>query len=224
MVFKGEEEFYAMLRAGHLDTKSGFLECDAKALGEVVKTICRKGMMIVEVGSWKGFSTAVLAKTVADYDGKVFAVDHWMGSKGTWHDEVVRTQDIYAVFKHNMVALGVWDTVYPLVMDSQTACLIFADNILDLVFIDANHCYEYIKADIASWMPKLKEGGILCGHDCEGFYSKFSKEKQRHIDEHLNEDFVDGHHCGVIKALYEYFGDSYKITTGIWYHIKGKSD
>jgi hypothetical protein len=36
---------------------------------------------------------------------------------------------------------------------------------LDFVFIDADHSYPAVKADIAAWMPKVKVGCWLCGHD-----------------------------------------------------------
>ena len=41
----------------------------------------------------------------------------------------------------------------------------FEDNSLDFVYLDARHAYEYVKEDIQLWLPKVKPGGILAGHD-----------------------------------------------------------
>ena len=41
------------------------------------------------------------------------------------------------------------------------------DNSLDLVFIDADHSYDWVKKDIAAYKPKLKKGGWLTGHDID---------------------------------------------------------
>lgn len=44
------------------------------------------------------------------------------------------------------------------------------DGTLDFVFIDAEHSYPAVKADIAAWGPKVRPGGIIAGHDyCERF-------------------------------------------------------
>lgn len=51
--------------------------------------------------------------------------------------------------------------------DSLEAAKDFEDHSLDFVFIDADHTYEATKADIGAWMPKVKKGGLLCGHDYE---------------------------------------------------------
>jgi predicted O-methyltransferase YrrM len=43
------------------------------------------------------------------------------------------------------------------------------DGSLDFVFIDANHAYEYVVADIAAWAPKVRKGGIVYGHDFDDY-------------------------------------------------------
>lgn len=39
------------------------------------------------------------------------------------------------------------------------------DGYLDIVFVDADHSYKAVKADIIAWLPKIRLGGILMGHD-----------------------------------------------------------
>jgi hypothetical protein len=185
---------------------------DAEALEKVVRSVLRDQMIIVEIGSWKGLSTSILARTVVDYNGSVFAVDHWMGSEGVPHHEVAKVVDIFYVFKSNLISLGLWDVVYPLVMDSQTASKIFTDGIVDLVFIDADHRYESVRKDILSWLPKLRIGGILCGHDCEGYYGKYPKEVKEEIEKHLGDDCIPNiYHPGVFNVLREFSDKEYSV-------------
>lgn len=216
------------LDASKLDFKGGgfggFDEPDAKALTKLVCLNLKENMMIVDIGSRKGNSTATLARAVAQHHGNVFAVDHQMGSEGM-HIEWAKFIDIYRIFRRNMTILGFWNTVvHPMVMDSQTAARIFADGSLDLVFIDADHRHEPAKKDISSWLPKLKIGGILCGHDCEGYYSHYSEEVKKIIDAHLGDDYISGIHPGVVKALHDCFQEKYSIMTNsvVWYYIKSE--
>jgi hypothetical protein len=55
--------------------------------------------------------------------------------------------------------------VRALVCDTVDAASYFADGKFDFVFIDAEHTYEGVRDDIRAWRPKIKAGGILCGHD-----------------------------------------------------------
>ena len=41
----------------------------------------------------------------------------------------------------------------------------FADGSVAMVFLDDRHEYDYVKAGIHAWLPKLRPGGVLAGHD-----------------------------------------------------------
>lgn len=49
----------------------------------------------------------------------------------------------------------------------------FPDAFFDLVFIDGDHSYEGCRADIINYLPKVKPGGYLSGHDYNNFDYNF---------------------------------------------------
>ena len=48
---------------------------------------------------------------------------------------------------------------------SDKASKSFPDEYFDFIYLDADHTYEGIKRDLNCWYPKVKNGGILSGHD-----------------------------------------------------------
>ncbi len=42
---------------------------------------------------------------------------------------------------------------------------LFEDSFFDFVYIDGNHQYDSLMADLIHWYPKVKKGGYFGGHD-----------------------------------------------------------
>lgn len=48
---------------------------------------------------------------------------------------------------------------------SDEACKKFADNSIDVVFLDMSFDCESYKKDVINWLPKVKVGGFISGHE-----------------------------------------------------------
>lgn len=120
------------------------------------------GSTFVEVGSWKGRSAAHMAVEIANSnkDIRFYCVDTWQGSKEHQDQDL---SGLYETFLDNM--RPVEHHYIPLKLTSIEASRKFRDESLDFVFLDASHEYEHVKEDILAWLPKVKPGGVLAGHD-----------------------------------------------------------
>lgn len=113
---------------------------------------------VVEVGVMAGRSAAFLASrllTLGKRSVELYCVDTW-----EW-DQFHR---FTRTLTHH-VDLDEAAMLRPIRFDSAKAARLFDDGSLDLVFIDAGHEYEAVSVDIAAWLPKVRTGGILAGHD-----------------------------------------------------------
>lgn len=50
-------------------------------------------------------------------------------------------------------------------MDSLAAADTLEDQTFDLVYLDSRHDYEWVRDEIRAWLPKVKKGGAISGHD-----------------------------------------------------------
>ncbi len=157
---------------------------------------------IVEVGVQRGVFGAHLRGA---WDGALYhGVDPWV----PYNTEV--TADQHEQYRRDaIVHLDGTGKRYELIrLGSLQAAPTFADGSLDAVYLDGDHDYPAVLDDIKAWWPKVKEGGVLAGHDFvpDGW--------------HRNGDAVTGYptaeeakvqvgHCGpffVVKSVGEFFG------------------
>jgi SAM-dependent methyltransferase len=155
------------------------------------------GGTIVEVGCWKGKSTAYLAVEIINSRKKIelHAVDTWNGSAEHINDPHIINGTLYDLFLTNIEP--VISVVKPIRKKSVDAAMDYADGSLDVVFIDACHDYDSVKEDIAAWFPKVKPDGIISGHDYSTVWP------------------------GVVQAVNEFFsGKHMQYTEDCWVHQK----
>jgi len=126
------------------------------------------GGLCVEVGSWQGCSACYLASRLKELgkDATVFCVDQWSGLE--MPDPSVShciSVPFLKKFMDNVRECGLSDVIVPIISDSDKAASRFENASLDFIFIDASHDYASVKRDISVWLPKLKPGGTISGHD-----------------------------------------------------------
>lgn len=151
---------------------------------EVLRRLPPGNVSGVEVGVWRGFMSRVLLcyPTVC-----LYMVDNWVGDD-RYESEGYGTKDSQ---KNKEMAYK--NTEYAahrreiLPFSSESAAAYFKSGSVDFVFIDADHSYDGVKSDIAIWIPKVRAGGLLGGHDYDNKNYPFGAEVKRAVDEAVAE-------------------------------------
>ena len=91
------------------------------------------------------------------------------------------------VSKQKLEKLDCYDKVIWHYMTTAKASKEVEDKSLDFVYVDAGHSYELVKEDLELWWPKIKDDGMMCGHDynlcgrmegikqaCDEFFTKLN--------------------------------------------------
>jgi glycosyltransferase involved in cell wall biosynthesis len=110
-----------------------------------------------EVGVYDGYYSEILVQNIPNVE--LLSIDSWGGmghDKGNMKDTYRRAIDRLAPYHENITIIK---------KDSVSASNEIKDGSQDFVFIDACHCYDCVKKDIEAWVPKVRIGGIVSGHD-----------------------------------------------------------
>jgi predicted O-methyltransferase YrrM len=134
----------------------------------------RLGLPLLEVGTYCGRSTILLADAARQAGVTALTVDHHRGSEEQqpgwdFHDpETVDPElcvmDTLPAFRRTLHSAGLEEHVVALVGRSPQVAQIW-NSPLGLVFIDGGHTDEHAGADYEGWAPHVAEGGLLLIHD-----------------------------------------------------------
>ncbi len=160
----------------------------------------RDDSVLVEVGVAFGRSLAHLARRLIDSGKKstLYGIDLWRQDDATWptHPKFARSPGGFHAFCADMVQHAPEELERSSILrlsSLDAAKLVGQMGGADFVFIDAHHAYPSVRADIDAWLPIMRSGGVIAGHD--------------HTE----------HHPGVIRAVRESFGDTYRVRGNSWW-------
>ena len=134
---------------------------------EVVLEPLLPGAVCGELGVWQGaFSQRILERRPS----RLHLIDPWLylpefgdrcfGKRG---DNDQAAMDAI----HDAVAQQFGDRPEVTIHRKTTedAAADFDDQYFDWIYIDANHNYEFVRADLLAYLPKVKVGGLITGDD-----------------------------------------------------------
>jgi len=158
------------------ESATGFMPVDeglalyAAAAGAAADT----GLPLLEVGSYCGRSTILLADAARQAGTVALTVDHHRGSEEQqpgWEyhdaslvDPEVGLMDTLPRFRRTLHAAGLEQHVIALVGRSPQVAAVWGGQ-LGLVFVDGGHTDEHATADYEGWVPHLAPEGLLVIHD-----------------------------------------------------------
>lgn len=152
-----------------------------KGLKMLIDEYITEDTVMVEVGSFAGVSSELFAL----HCKKIYCVDLW---DPYW--EITSKQRVeFAEYTFDKMSSS-YPNIEKVKDSSEESAKRFEDNSLDLVYIDAAHDYNSVRNDILCWMPKIKKGGYIAGHD-----------------------FRYDSNIGVYEAVNDIFAEDYKIVS-----------
>ncbi|PJE65248.1 hypothetical protein COU91_02720 [Candidatus Saccharibacteria bacterium CG10_big_fil_rev_8_21_14_0_10_47_8] len=114
----------------------------------------------VEIGTERGIYAKAILRRCPNF--KLYCVDPWEAYPG--YREHVNQQKLDWLYKQTKKRLKPYN--HQLIKGfSSDAHKLFDDGGLDFLYVDGNHEYSHVVADLRHWLPKVRVGGVVAGHD-----------------------------------------------------------
>lgn len=137
-----------------------FTQQRCRSYVSMVRSFVSDPKLGAEIGVWWGHTTKELLTTFPSL--RMYAVDPW--EEGSMPLKSKEAEKAARLEFQKMTAFAA-GRITVLQLESAKAAGRVPDNSLDLVNIDGCHEYDWVKQDIELWLPKVRPGGLVSGHD-----------------------------------------------------------
>lgn len=186
---KSKEEVFKIADA----IQGWFPRNDMETLWMLGTQFIPKGGLVVEVGSWKGRSSYLLASICQERGARLICIDSFRGllakDNARW-DAYHGPDGSYAEANEKSIIRHIRENLKEFDVDiregdSRELHKILADKSVDFLFLDGDHELPAIAQDLDNFWPKVKNGGIFCGHDYDKGNDLSKEVDKRHPNKAL---------------------------------------
>jgi predicted O-methyltransferase YrrM len=119
----------------------------------------------VELGTWQGASAVPVARSIARWGGILACVDTWSGQLNEDGGSLPDKAPVMLLScARRIVEAGISANVRLIPAMTLDAARVWSEPI-DFLYIDADHSYDGVTADLEAWVPHVKPGGLIVGDD-----------------------------------------------------------
>jgi len=164
---------------------------DMEHSGVLVEIIKERNIKkVAEIGIFEARNARFILRRCGDIIEEYWGVDkyntEWALKGRTYTHPKQDSKKFHEMYKRACRYMAFFPQFRILKMTSQEAVSLFPNQYFpngyfDFVYIDADHAYDMIKLDIELWLPLVKKGGLIGGHDY-GFPVKWT-DVQQAVDE-----------------------------------------
>ena len=151
-----QQRIEQLLQTGRMYGENNFPGNYLKGLLDFIESHVSSETVACEVGSFRGISSELFAL----HTKTLYCVDYWTPYSWEYNESNIHQAEAeFDEMRKN------YDNIIKIKSKSVEASEMFSDGFLDLVYIDADHAEEPFREDMQAWIPKVKSGGIISGHD-----------------------------------------------------------
>jgi len=199
----------------------GLQEIEATFLKDLATLVSRPGMVGFDTGCFTGWTASQVWDIFGINGGHFYCVDWFLGNVesvvGTFQWGAYPSEQVLLQLLKNIEISNAKEFVSVIIDESWRPAALIPNASIDYVYIGGDHTYSGIQRDLLAWLPKVRPGGVICGHAYDRYVDPDSEE-WKELCLQNEQDYYASYNChfGVNRALHEIIKPGYSVKGNCW--------